>query len=129
VSQTLITTLAKKAFDIYTAPARFALRQGRKGVSKVQELSTGIRQYQLEIDLMADELARQAARSLGIQPEEMTQEQREVATRMALANAEQSLSFAVQELLKALALSASAASKVSRKSPSDTIEGQYERLP
>jgi hypothetical protein len=126
----LLRSLAKRTFDLYTAPARFAFRQGRKGVDRARQLKAEFRQNQLEMNVLADNLLQQAANALGVEPDKMTAEQREFAARMALSRAEQGLSLALQEILRAVVLMTAPGSGSRGRSagPPDIIEGDFERL-
>lgn len=125
----MVTGIAKKAFDIYTAPARFALRQSRKNLQKARDLGSELRQLQLELSSLTDELIAEAATALKIDPSRMSKQERELEAELALARAEQGLTLAFQELLKALILlKGDPKPAISRRKPTNVIEGDCDRI-
>lgn len=126
----MVTGIARKVFGIYTAPARFAVRQSRKNLQKARDLAVELRQFQLEASALGDELIAEAASALGIDTTKMSKDDRELEAQLALSRAEQGLSIAIQELLKAfILLKGDAKPAVSRRKTVDVIEGNCERIP
>lgn len=125
----MVTGIVRKAFDIYTTPARFALSQGRKNLQKVRELGGELRQFQLELTALTDELVAEAATALNIDTTKMSKEERELEAQLAISRAEQGLSIAFQELLKALILiKGDSKPGIARRKSGDVLEGTCERV-
>jgi phage FluMu protein gp41 len=125
----MLAVLARKTFDLYTAPARFAYRQTRRNIAALQKMRGDFSQWQSETDAVVDQLLNQAGQRMGVDPAGMTQEERRRHARNALANVEYGLSLALREALKALIL----LSADDRKSPrpgdsGQVIDGECQRI-
>lgn len=131
----MLLTLAKKTLDIYTAPARFAIRQSRRNIALARQFVDELKGFQSEINHLADELIHEARKNMEIDPDALTEKQREAAARIALNQAEQGLRTALAETLKALVLLTATNTKAlpgnsnsKQRSGGEIIEGDYQRV-
>src|SRR5690606_14950508 len=88
------------------------------------------RQFQSELDRLIDALLQDTAIHMEIDLATMTQAQRQDAAKIALYRAEQGLSLALEEALKALVLLAADSSTSRLRKPSNLIiEGECQPAP
>ncbi|MGD9661529.1 MAG: hypothetical protein AB7U63_09665 [Porticoccaceae bacterium] len=126
----MLSSLARKTFNFYTAPARFAIRQGRRNIDFARQCVREARQFQSELDRLIDALLQDTAIHMEIDLATMTQAQRQDAAKIALYRAEQGLSLALEETLKALVLLAADSSTSRLRKPSNLIiEGECQPAP
>ncbi len=125
----MLASLARKTFDLYTAPARFAYRQTRRNIDALKTMRGNFTQWQSETDGVVDQLLNQAGQRLGVDPAKMSQEERRRHAHNALANVEYGLSLALKESLKALILLSADDRKPPKPANSgQVIDGEYQRI-
>lgn len=125
----MLAALARKTFDLYTAPARFAYRQTRRNIVALQKMSGNFTQRQVQTDAIVDQLLNQAGEHLGIDLAKLSKEERQRHAHNALTNVEYGLSLALKESLKALVLLSTDDRKPPRQTGScQVIDGECHRI-
>lgn len=125
----MLATVAKKAFALYTAPARMGYAYTLKALNNAREFSLEIRQSQQFFEQFTDDLLARAEHELGLNLATMSREDRLHQATRALLHAESSLSKALKETLKALVLlSHNDQTVLTKGHKPTTIEGEYQRI-
>jgi hypothetical protein len=125
----MLAALARKTFDFYTAPARFAIRQTRRNLQLARQLGGDWGQLRDDVDQLAERVLAQAAQQLGIDLAGMTPAQRRQQALAAMDRAEHGLSVALGEALRALVLVAGDDAKpLSDRPRGRVLEGEFQRI-